>query len=121
MTSPSGPRKHTKRSSGKPGPIAIATIGASVGMCNAVELGTRRVEIADEQGRAPDAERVGRTERRDPVVRHAETDEDEADLAAARRRQHDLVHAHRAVDPAGAHASAVSDANRARSSNPSAR
>ena len=33
-----------------------------------LELGTRRIEVADEQGRAPDAERVGRTERRGPVV-----------------------------------------------------
>ena len=95
MTSWSGPRKHTKRNAGRPGPICISTIGASVAICNAASSAHAGVEISHQQRGAPHPEGVGGASGHAARARHAESDEDEPHLASAGRGEHDLVHSHR--------------------------
>ena len=98
-TSPSGPRKQTKRSSGKPGPIAIATGAEIVSMPEARQFGDGGVEIGDDE----------RARATCPACSRREEDGSHAggvgNPRASRARspppgagQHDLVHRDRAVD-----------------------
>ena len=68
-TSPSGPAKQTKRSSGSPGPIAIAVGRRERRDTEPAELGVRRVEIGDQQRGAPHPDGVGGPRRRRAPMR----------------------------------------------------
>ena len=97
-TSPSGPAKQTKRRTGRPGPIAIATGGEIVSTPSAASSRARMIEITDEQRQPPHAERVRGAWRRRDDHRRTEADEDEVHFAATRCREHHFVERGRSVD-----------------------